>query len=122
MTEGVCCDGADYDNVYQSAARTWSIQVGERLDAEVGIVGFTSQGLWHAWAGPQPSSRIPHTHLSRPGSSSIVGSQERNYTGIDAILVSHGTNDEAFPMPIWKATCRAFCAIFGTPTPAQPFI
>jgi lysophospholipase L1-like esterase len=93
MSEGVCCDAADYDNVYQSAARTWSIQVGERLDAEVGIVAFTAQGF--ATPGPAPS-QVPAFHTASVQTwQQLFSSQERNYTGIDAILVSHGTNDEA---------------------------
>lgn len=110
MTEGVVCHGATYGNVHQCASRTWGLLVGELLDAEVGVVGFTSQG--YGTPGPVVS-QVPEFHgTSARTWDELYRGESRNFTGIDAILVSLGTNDVALSDTDLEILIRDFLADF----------
>jgi GDSL-like lipase/acylhydrolase family protein/carbohydrate esterase-like protein len=92
-TEGINVDGSSYSNADQAAARSWAIQVAEALDAEIGVVGWVSQG----WNHPStPASNVGAYHNGVANTwSELWNGQARSFSGIDAVLVNHGFNDGA---------------------------
>ncbi len=112
MTEGVVCHGASYGSTNQCASRTWSILVGEQLDAEVGVVGFTSQGYGTPGVAV---SHVPEFHTTSGQTwDELYYGESRNYRGIDAVLVSHVTNDVALSDADLEAYVRDFLGDFRT--------
>ncbi len=116
MTEAVVCKGRSYQSADQCAGQTWGLQVGEALDAEVGIVGFTSQG--YGTPGPA-ASRVPEFHGSSARTwEEFYRGQSRSYAGVDAILVNHGTNDVALDDADLEASIIDFLQSVRTGNPS----
>lgn len=71
-----------------SSRATWAYQLGDVLDAEVGVVGFGSTGLTHGGAGNAPRLSGFWNQMWSGGPSRGVAS-----TAPDYVVINQGTND-----------------------------
>lgn len=90
-TEGVNTYGDSYSNAHQGAARNWATLVGEANDAEVGAVGWVSQG--YSVPAPAISNVDEFDNTTNQTWDKLFLGQARSFTGIDAIIANCGIND-----------------------------
>lgn len=84
ITEGCDVNGSTNGAGAQDATNTYAIQLANRFNAEVGIVGFASQGYEQVGYGNVPVLSSSYNFYSNGNA--------RNFIAYDFILDNHGTN------------------------------
>ena len=92
LTEGTNCNGDTYLAGINDGSNTFAQQVSQALDAEVGTIGFVSQGYMTL-----PNAGHNITYFHQTGGSHTWHqqflNQARDFSNIDAVFFCHGTND-----------------------------
>lgn len=120
--EGVNTYGDSYSNADQGGARTWAIQIGELQGAEVGAIGWVSQG----WGNLPPAiSNVPRfndTGTAENSWTEIFDGVSRSFTGIDTILVNIGVNDGLIDQTVTHNNIVDFLTDIRTAAPSARII
>jgi lysophospholipase L1-like esterase len=119
ITEGINVTGTSYAASVQNATRAWGVQLAASEIAEVGIIGFVSQGWAQLGDGNIP---VFHDAAGNQTWDKHWAGQARSFTGIDTIVVNVGANDTLGGVPSSDSDVQTrtqdFLTVFTTANPA----